>query len=176
MCLGTVQVLTAEQKPHIAEQKHRRIVSSAGPIVPLLATVGTVSASPATITFTATDPDLGSVSGSGASTVSWTTSLGSTTSAWNLQVQAAAALFTGCGTVPTSAVTVTCGSVTGGSSGACKPAITLSTTAQQVATGNESTSTSAPYSASLNFKLADSWKYIAKSSCTLTLTYTVTAP
>jgi hypothetical protein len=74
MCLGTVQVLTAEQKPHIAEQKHRRIVSSAGPIVPLLATVGTVSASPATITFTATDPDLGSVSGSGASTVSWTTS------------------------------------------------------------------------------------------------------
>lgn len=176
MCLGTVQVLTADQKPHIADQKTRKIISGAGPIVPLTATVGTLTASPATISFTATDPDLGSVAGSAASTASWTTSSGSTTSAWNLQIQAAAASFTGCATVPMSAVTVTCGSVTGGTSGACKPAITLSTTAQQVATGNESASTNAPYSVTLSFSLADSWKYIAKSSCTLTLTYTVTAP
>jgi hypothetical protein len=176
VCLGTIQVLAAGQKPHIAGQKPHKITPAAGPIVPLLATVGTVSASPATISFTATDPDLGSVSGSAASTVSWTTASGSTTSTWTLQVQAAAASFTSCGTVPTSAVTATCGSVTGGSSGACKPAITVSTTAQQVATGKESTSLNAPYSVTLNFKLADSWKYIAKSSCTLILTYTVTAP
>jgi hypothetical protein len=176
ICLGTVQVLAAGQKPHVAGEKPHKVAPAAGPIVPLLATVGTVSASPATISFTATDPDLGSVPGSAASTVSWTTTGGLTTSTWTLQVQAAAASFTGCGTVPTSAVTATCGSVTGGTSGACKPAITLSTTAQQVATGKESTSLNAPYSVILNFKLADSWKYIAKSSCTLTLTYTATAP
>jgi hypothetical protein len=54
----------------------------------------------------------------------------------------------------------------------------LSTASQQVATGKESASASAPYSVSMNFTLADSWAYIAKTSpaCTQTLTYTVTAP
>lgn len=175
VCLGTVQVLLAEQRPHGAEQKPRKIVSGAGPLLSLT-TLGTVTASPGTISFTGTDPDLGNVAGSAASTVSWTTSGGLITNTWNLQVQASATSFTSCATVPTSAVTVTCGSVTGGASGACKPAITLSTTGQQVATGLESVIPIAPYSVTLNFSLADSWHYIANTSCTLTLTYTVTAP
>jgi hypothetical protein len=169
LCLGAVQLLSAEQK-------QRLIVRTANAIMPATTGLGTVSASPSTISFTSTNPDAGSVSGSASSTVSWNTSSGSSSSTWNLKVQAAASSFTGCATVPTSAVTVTCSSVSGGSSGACESAVALSTTGQKVATGKESTSTSAPYSVTLNFTLTDSWEYIANSSCTLSLTYTVTAP
>src|SRR5579859_3319645 len=77
-------------------------------LLPMAVTsMSAVSASPGTISFTATDPDLGSVSGSSAATVSWTTTGGSAASTWNLKVHAAAASFTGCATVPRSAVTVT---------------------------------------------------------------------
>jgi hypothetical protein len=93
-----------------------------------------------------------------------------------LKVHAAAASFASCATVPRSAIKVTCGGVTGGSAGSCGGAITLSGASQQVASGKESTSTNTPYSVTLNFTLADSWSYIANSSCTLSLTYTVTAP
>jgi hypothetical protein len=169
-CLGAVQLLSAEQK-------QRLFVGTARAIMPAVTGLGTVSATPSTISFTSTNPDSGTVSGSSSATVSWTTSGGSSSSTWNLKVQAAASSFTSCATIPTSAVTVTCNSVSGGSSGACKSAVTLSsTTAQQVASGKESTSTNAPYSVTLNFTLTDSWEYIANSSCTLSLTYTVTAP
>jgi hypothetical protein len=166
-----LQSPTTPQKPSIVAGV-RNLIS------PQTASLGTVSATPSTISFSAGDPDLGSVSGSSASTVSWTTSSGSSSSSWTLKVQASATSFTNCSTVPVSAVTATCSSVSGGSSGACKSAITLSTTSQEVATGKESTSSNAPYSVSLSFTLANSWSYIAQQSpsCTLTLTYTVSAP
>jgi hypothetical protein len=78
--------------------------------------------------------------------------------------------------VPVSAVKVTCANVTGGSFGTCAAGVTLSTTGQNVAGGLESTANNAPYSVTLNFTLADSWSYIANSSCSISLTYTVTAP
>lgn len=171
---GTAQVVPGPQKS--------RVVARAGTLGPLapgpLASVASVTASPGTISFTATDPDLGSVSGSSASTVSWTTSSGSSSNTWTLQVQGSAATFGNCPTVPASAVTVTCTSVTGGSSGACNASFPLSTTGQQVAAGQESSGTNKAYSVTINFTLADSWAYIAKTSpaCTLTLTYTVNAP
>ncbi len=171
--ISTAQVAPGPQKSRVVA----RAVNGGLPAGPATS-LTPVSAAPGTISFTATDPDLGSVAGSSASTVSWTTTGGSTGSTWNLKVHAATASFTNCATVPTSAITVTCSSVTGGTAGACKPAITLSTASQQVATGKESASASAPYSVSMNFTLADSWAYIAKTSpaCTQTLTYTVTAP
>jgi hypothetical protein len=48
--------------------------------------------------------------------------------------------------------------------------------AQQVASGKEDNATNAPYTVTLNFTLTDSWSYIANPSCSLTLTYTLTAP
>jgi hypothetical protein len=174
MCSGIAQVAPGPPKSRVVARAANSPL--AGP--PAATSLASVTASPSTISFTATDPDLGSVAGSSASTVSWTTSGGSSGSTWNLKVQAGAASFTNCASVPTSAVTATCSSVTGGSSGACSAAITLSTSGQQVATGHEANGGSQPYSVKMNFTLADSWAYIAKTSpaCTLTLTYTVTAP
>jgi hypothetical protein len=65
----------------------------------------------------------------------------------------------------------------GGGTGVCGGAVALSTTSTQVASGLEGNTTH-NYTVNLGFTLADSWKYIAKTtpSCTFTLTYTVTAP
>jgi hypothetical protein len=93
-----------------------------------------------------------------------------------LKVLAAATSFTNCATVPRSAVRVTCTGVAGGTAGACGGAITLSGAGQQVASGKEATGAGKAYSVTLSFSLTDSWSYIAGSSCTLSLTYTVTAP
>jgi len=173
LCLCGSAALLAEQRPRIIAPVAN------GRIRPLAHTsLGAISASPSTISFTATDPSLGSVPGSSAATVNWTTSSGASNRTWTLQVQAAATSFTNCATVPTSAVTVTCGSVTGGTAGACGPAVTLSTTGQQVASGAEVSGANDPYSVTLSFSLTDSWSYIAEQSpsCTLTITYTVDAP
>ena len=172
LCGGAVPGLFAEQKPHIIVSANKILPQAGG------TTVNSVAAAPGTISFSATDPALSPFAGSSASTVTWKTSGGTTTFTWNLQVQAGATSFTNCGTVPTTAVTVTCSSVTGGTAGACKPAFALSNAGQQVATGKESSSTNAPYSVTMSFALTDSWSYIAKQvpACTLTLTYTVTAP
>jgi hypothetical protein len=75
---------------------------------------------------------------------------------------------------------VTCTSATvngGGGTGVCGGAVTLSTASTQIASGFEGSGTR-NYAVNLGFTLADSWKYVAKISplCTLTLTYTVTAP
>jgi hypothetical protein len=167
---AAIHSLPAEPKAHIVGQSNR--------ILPMATSLSAISASPGTISFTATDPDLGTVSGNSTATVSWTTSGGSAASTWNLKVHAAAASFTNCATVPRSAISVTCGGVTGGTAGNCGGAITLSGASQQVASGKEAAGANQPYSVTLNFTLADSWSYIAKQSpsCTLSLTYTVTAP
>lgn len=142
---------------------------------PLATTVPTASVTPAAITFSATDPDTTPVvNGSASAVVAWTTKGGATARTWNVTAKAAATTFSSCSTVPVSAVTVTCASVTGGHSGVCSAATTLSTTATQVASGDEATGT-ASYSVTLSFTLADNWKYIASSSCSLSVSYTITA-
>lgn len=158
------------------QQKSKPIVPAANKLLPQATMLTAVTASPSTITFTATDPDLGGVGGSSAATVGWSLSGGSSSSTWNLSVQASSATFASCSTVPTSAVTVACTGVSGGTGGTCAAAVPLSTNPQQVASGYEHNgSASKPYSVTLNFTLTDSWSYIA-NSCTLTLTYTVNAP
>jgi hypothetical protein len=139
-------------------------------------TMSAVSATPSTISFTATDPDSGAVSGSSAATISWTTTGGSPSQTWTLTVQAASSSFASCSTVPASAVTATCTTVTEGKPGSCGSAVTLSTVAQQVASGKEDNASPASYSVAISFTLADSWSYIANPSCSISLTYTVTAP
>ncbi len=162
---------------HGKDEKSRRAfaVTDLPPIY--AATLSTITATPATISFSATDPDLGSVAGSTTSTVTWSLTGGNKNQSWTLTVQAGGASFTGCATAPAAAVTVTCASasVSGGNgTGSCNGPFTLSTSPQQVAGGFEGQN----YTVTINFTLTDRWRYIAATtpSCTLTLTYTVNAP
>ena len=175
--LRCVLVVVAAASQALFAQQKARVVVPANRILPMAGTtMSAVTASPGTISFTATDPDLSPFPGNSAATISWTTSGGSTGNTWNLKVSAAAASFTNCATVPRSAVIVTCGGITGGSAGVCGGPLTLSGAAQQIASGKEASGTNKAYSVTLDFSLTDSWSYIAGSSCTISLTYTVTAP
>ena len=139
-----------------------------------LSSISNQAVTPGSINFSATDPDTSpAVSGSSAAVVSWQTT-GTLASSWNLKVSAPAS-FSSCPTVPISAVTVSCGSVAGGSAGTCGGSTALSTSPIQIASGTEGFLLNTSYSVSLNFTLQDSWKYIASSSCSLSVTYTITA-
>jgi hypothetical protein len=142
-----------------------------------LGTVSSLMATPGTVSFSAMNPDTGAVSGSSVATLGWSVMSGSHTQSWTLSVQASSSAFTGCATVPVSAVSVSCASasVGGGSgTGSCSGTSTLSTVAQQVAAGAEGDGTQS-YMVQINYTLAESWRYVANTSCTLTLTYTVNA-
>jgi hypothetical protein len=141
-------------------------------------TLGSLSASPGTISFQASNPDLGTVSGSSPGSLTWMVLSGSHLQNWTLSLQAGSSTFTGCPTIPVSAIQVSCSSAHvsgGGGTGACSGSFPLSTTLQQSAGGLEGDGTNS-YSISLNFTLAESWRYIANPSCTITITYTVNAP
>lgn len=134
----------------------------------------TLGVVPATVSFTATDPDSPLVAGSATTTVSWTVT-GNGGRTWNLGLSSAATTFTNCTTVPISAVTVTCTSASAGggtSTATCGAASTLSNTRTPVASGTEGTF-SRSYSVTLTYTLTDQWKYIARTSppCTLSITY-----
>jgi hypothetical protein len=159
----------------------RTAAATSAVVLPAAATtVNSFTVSPATVSFTAADPDAGAAAGSPAATVDISISDGAASKRWNLYVQADSPAFTGCTSIPASAVTVTCNSVTlanaGGSpgNGSCAAAFALSTTATLVAGGKEGTKTDA-FSISISFSLADSWQYIP-NLCPLTLTYTADIP
>jgi hypothetical protein len=145
----------------------------------LLWATGTVNsnvASPGTINFTANLPG-SSIAGSSTASETWNVINASNNDLWTLKVGAAASSFPGCATVPTSAVTLSCTSLTmnvgtGQSGGTCTTGtFTLSTTPQQVASGKEGPGTN-KFTAVLTYNFADSWKYVA-NTCPLTITYTV---
>lgn len=141
-------------------------------------TVSSLTALPGTITFSATEPESGSVAGSSSATVHFTTSNAASES-WTLKVQAGSTNFSGCtSTVPASAVTVTCNSISDSNNGsrACSAPLALSSSLQQVAGGTQASQSSSTYDATISFTFADNWKYQAQgSACTLSLTYQVTS-
>lgn len=135
-----------------------------------------MTVTPSTINFSATDPDLGLVAGSAASTVSFTLWFGSASN-WTLTISSSTSTFSGCTTIPASAITATCTAGTASQGSAvCSAAGPLSTTGIQVASGAQGTI--ANFTVTVNFTLSDSWKYIAQTSptCPLSLTYTLDAP
>jgi len=144
---------------------------------PSLGTVGSLSATPAAISFQASNPDSGVVQGSAPTILSWSVLNGSHLQNWSLSLQAGSNTFAGCPTIPVSAVVASCtaasASGTGGT-GSCGLSVPLSTTLQQIAGGAEGDETSS-YTVSINFTLAESWRYVANSSCTITLTYSINA-
>jgi hypothetical protein len=102
---------------------------------------------------------------------------GSHTLNWTISLKAAASTFSGCSTIPISAVQVSCSVASvsgGGGNGGCSGSLPLSTTLQQVAGGAEGDGTNS-YSVTINFTLAESWRYLVNSSCTMTITYSVNA-
>ena len=143
-----------------------------------LGAISSLNATPSTISFNATNPVAGVVPGSSAAAVKWTVIGGSHLLSWGISVQASAPSFSGCPTVPVTAVTAACASATvggGAGTGSCGGSFTLSTTATQLAGGLEGDGTQL-YSVLVQYTLAESWRYAANPSCTLTLTYTVNAP
>ena len=137
------------------------------------AIVSGLTASPATISFHATDPDRGTVIANSVSTITWTLNGGNADQPWALLIQANGTSVSGCPTIPVSAVTVSCSSA---STGSCNNgSFPLSSTSQQVAGGSEIPGSST-YTVIINLSLADRWSYIAtQSSCTLSLNYIVQA-
>ena len=153
-----------------------RMTTPDAPLAPI--SINNAVAAPSTISFTATDPDLGNFAGSSPATVSWTTNGGNILRTWTLSVAASTANFASCSTVPASAVRVSCSSVSGGTNGLCGSAFQLSTTSRQIASGLEATAGGSPYSVIITFTLADSWRFVAEQSppCTLSLSYTINTP
>ena len=141
-----------------------------------LGTVNSLLASPSSISFQASNPNGGVVSGSSPASLSWAIPDGSNLKTWTLSVQADSSTFSGCPSIPISAVVVSCGSASGGggATGTCSGSFPLSTTPQQIAGGAQGDAANS-YFVSANFTLAESWHYVAKSSCSITLTYSVNA-
>jgi len=143
----------------------------------------TLNVSPATITFT-TSNNPGTtplVAGSAPASVTWSAFSIFDNNNWTLTVQSNSPAFANCPQVPISAVTVTCSAATVsgiGGSAACSAAFPLSTAPQRVAGGVVGSLFSYNYSVTINFTLADSWKYIAETNpaCSLSLTYTANVP
>jgi len=135
-----------------------------------------------TIQFAANEP--GSVVTSpGTATVTWTISEGASGNTWTLSVYANSASFTGCSTVPASAVGVSCTSAThtgtrptaNCQTGGPFPLLTTAP-GQLVASGNEGSASTHTFTVVLTYQLTDSWAFIANPNCPLTVTYTVDAP
>jgi predicted phage tail protein len=140
----------------------------------------TLNVSPATIAFTATNPDsTPAVAGSASASLTWSSNAGKGGATWTLTVQGSASSFTNCPGVPLSAVTVSCvsASADGAATATCNPPFPLSTALAPAASGVIGASTK-NYSVTINYTLADSWKYIAQTSpsCSLSLSYIATLP
>ncbi len=140
--------------------------------------IRTPTATPPTITFTANDPDNPAVAGNIAATISFSTTGGSASNTWNVQVQATSANFASCpSTVPASQVRATCASVVvdSGATGTCSGPVNLSTGLQTIASGTE-TNGNTSYTIVVNYAFTDSWRFIPTgAACSLGLSYLITA-
>ena len=134
-------------------------------------------ATPSTIAFSSPNPDT-----TASSTATVNISLTSANQhAWNMSVHSGASTLTNCGTVPVSAITVTCTTFSSGGTGShaptgsCGSPTILSTTPTQIISGIQGDQ-SDTYTIGLNYTFTDSWNYPGASSpaCTLVLTYTLT--
>ena len=171
------------QKARINPRRPIPVIQAAGPAqspAPMVTSLSGMSAT-GTIQFNANNP--GSAVAGGSATVKWTITGGASGNTWTLSVYANSTTFSGCSTVPASAVGVTCSSASHTGSAAtstCESGgpFALPTTApgQQVASGNEGNANSHTYTIVLNYQLTDAWNFIANASCPLTVTYTVNAP
>lgn len=143
--------------------------------------VSELRATPSTIPFMANNPG-GVVLGGTVATITWDIAHGNNGRTWTLMVGTTSQTFSGCTTVPESAISVKCVSawVAGGgqSSAGCNMAsftpLPNSLPGLSMASGNEGNASSHDYTVVLNYQLADSWRYRA-NVCPLNVSYTVVA-
>ncbi len=138
----------------------------------------TLIATPASISFSASNPDSAGVPANAVTTITWRAN-GDSRMPWLLTIQADSSSLGSCPRVPVSAVTVTCSqaAVSHGGIGICSPSMTLADSPRVIAAGMEAAA-NASYQVNLAFTLADSWKYVAQLNppCSLTLSYTAYVP
>lgn len=137
---------------------------------------------PTQLSFTAIDPDQGGPAPQ--STAATFRLLGpNVQSPWTLYVESESASMSGCGSIPASALKVTCTSAShdsGNNSGkaycAASP-VAVSTSRAVAAYGNQG-NRDHNVRVDLQVTMADSWRYQAalSPSCTISLRYTVDAP
>jgi hypothetical protein len=171
------------QKPTVSHHQPTPIILSNSQASPAygFTLVSLLRAFPNTIPFMANNPG-GTVSGGSLATVVWIMTQGRNGQTWTLRAGASSPTFSGCATVPESAVSVKCvsASVDGGGQVSAGCNLTSFTTLPNtlpglpVASGNEGNSSLHNYTVVLSYQLADSWRYIA-NTCPLTVTYTVSA-
>jgi hypothetical protein len=137
--------------------------------------VGIISQSASLVSFNLNDPDGAPVSSGG--TVTWTVTGGRTAKGWNLYMSSGGATtLTNCTEVPISAVRVTCGTVSGGTTGTCDSGGTLTTTEVEIARGPEAANTYTT-TVSLTYSITDAWKYKGHTTpaCSLNVSYHISA-
>jgi len=145
----------------------------------LYSALGPITVTPATVTFQSSDPDAGTVAGTPV-TVTWRYTDGWHKSDWSIRVRANSPTLANCGSIPASAIRVSCQLVTiqggapGTGSGVCSQPFQLGTVDQQIAGGLQRQH-DADYTVNIVFSFQDSWKYqgAINPACALELTYTV---
>ena len=143
--------------------------------------VSQLRATPSTIPFMANNPG-STIPGGSVATISWNITQGRNGQTWTLMVGASSSSFSGCTTVPESAVSFKCvsASVNGGGQSSAGCNMTSYTTLPNtlpglpVASGNEGNASAHNYTVVLSYQLTDSWRYIA-NTCPLTVSYTLNA-
>jgi hypothetical protein len=147
---------------------------------PLLAAtqIHNQTVAPAALTFFATDPDVPVLTV--PATVTFRTTAGQTTKAWQINVQATSgANMINCpNPIPINQIQARCISVSvaNGGTGACSAPFNLSTGLQNVAGGREGTGNAVPYTIVLEFTFTDSWRFIAtNTACSVNLSYQIIA-
>ncbi len=137
------------------------------------------AATPATIMFIASDPDL-PTPGSVSATIDFRTTGGRNDRNWRVDMQATSGPnMTNCpNTIPISEVLVTCTSAVSdnGGTASCAAPFALSGSTTTIACGLEGKGNASPYQVVLNFEFQDSWQYIdTGSACAVNLSYQIFA-
>lgn len=141
--------------------------------------VSELRATPGTISFTANNPG-STVPGGSVATLTWEIEHGMNGKTWSLLVGAGSPSFSGCTTVPVSAISLKCVSASaqggGQSSAGCNMSnftpLPNTLPGLPVASGNEGNASDHNFTVVLSYQLIDSWRYIA-NTCPLNVSYTV---
>jgi hypothetical protein len=171
--------MACAQKPAPAPHQPSPVFGSAN--YSGVTTVSLLRAMPDTIPFLANNPG-GTIAGGSVATLTWNIAQGKSGDTWTLMVGATSSSFSGCTTVPVSAISVKCVSASVDNGGQVSASCninnftTLPNTLPglRVASGNEGNSSSHSYMVQLSYQLTDSWRYIA-NTCPLNVSYTVDA-
>ena len=157
------------QQPTKARQPFPVRSSAQAPRGPIPFIVSNFSVTPASVTFTSSNPD-GSVNGSATTTVQFKTT--GNPAHFTVYVQASAATFSGCNNPPAGSIVAACSAPTGVTCSASS-ALTSSGNGTVVATGNGNVN---PARFSVTYTFTDGWNFQVGASCSLTVQYVYTEP